>query len=262
MSWDFAEENGCLIEETCDAFILGDGNITQSRARTCARCTIGNPSITELTCDFHVLNRSLRPLVLGMPFLHSLRLLCGTYCDRQSCMDQALLYGGNDFLSLYHFGYNTCVQIDIKRRTHVRQLLATLDGASTANLLSLNLANQLRLSVDCRPKSRPWLGLGNGTFTRAMGSVVVSFWIHGLPKELGPFHSTFLVVKDLPFSCVLGNPAIKTLERLREPYPSFTWSLVPESRAIFCATEPNNSESIQLISLRISTKRRRADGCT
>jgi hypothetical protein len=127
------------------------------------------------------------------------------------------------------FRLQCSIQVGIRCRRRLDNVLATLDGAATANLLSLEYASQVGLTIERRPKSPLRLRLRDGSAICAVGVVKARFEILGAITHLGQFGALFLVVENLPFSCVFGNLAIKAFELLHDYYPTIDWTYFPIS---------------------------------
>src|SRR2546423_6747744 len=236
MSLEFARIARCQVQETYAEFILGDGSLFHSSAYTQITCILGpgGPCSLESACTFHLRNSPIQPLVLGMPFLRGIAAFRAPYFNQKYCKHARSPNGGPQI------GHNVCLKINLQGHQRTKELPATFDAAAAANLLPLEVVKYLGFRISTDSKSRVSLRLGNGSVTKVVGTVRTFFSICGLNCIPGIFRTTFVVVTHLPFHCVLGNSAIKFLEKLAELQLSFEWVCPSERRALFCPVVPEH----------------------
>ncbi|KIV87751.1 hypothetical protein PV11_03274 [Exophiala sideris] len=223
MSLEIAEDLCCNIEGKPGRFLLGDGTFAQSRARTQAICTVLHTDSTS-TCTFHLLDQLTMPLVLGKPFLRTLSRLRANHSTGLSCK--------HTLDATQDIGHSVGLKIRLRGKLGTRAVPAIFDMGSNSNLLPLSLIKQLGTCVN--RDSGIKICLGDGSVTKIVGTAKVSFDICGSKPALPRFCTTFLVIANLPFTCVLGNPAMRLLTSLTESQLRPAWKCVTDHRELFC----------------------------
>lgn len=127
---------------------------------------------------------------------------------------------------------------DVRLRTWIltkagfKDVLATLDQASTAHFMSLSLVRELNLRVgDCCEDIS--VTTGDGLQATVLGACWPTMNLQLRTGGIRKLRIVAYVIKCLPFDLVLGKPIHRVLRRWDTGH-ALEWRLVPELRLLLC----------------------------
>lgn len=199
----FARESGVHIDRTSrQVFRMGNGKEVRSIGKAYMKCRLlGDANEEEENRVFHVLERCIAPIILGMGFLEK----CKLYTSKLHMLIESPFKFGN-MLSLKYLGSTVA---NIPFTADGRQLHAVADTGSEADFMSVECALQHGFDIDSSMDARSMIQLADGSVVNTIGKVHVS------NMQIGPskgFDTDFHVLPGLPCDVILGEELLEQLD--------------------------------------------------
>lgn len=237
VAYEFACSLGLEIAGKSHIVTLGDGRDVKTRGTVEVQCTAMLQDRKRFICQYEVLEHALHRIILGKPFI---RMMERVQPQEKPPLCPDLYIQG----TISHAGeFLTVESYDVRLRTRVltkagfRDVLATLDQASTAHFMSLSLVKELNLRVsDCCENIS--VTTGDGLHATVLGTCWPTMNLQLRTGGIIKLRIVAYVIKCLPFDLVLGKPIHHDL-RLWDTGHALEWCLVPELRLLLCPERLN-----------------------
>lgn len=234
---DFAIENNVEIEYESDVVTVGDSRTTRLVGRGRLLCIALLETKKVVECEFKILRSATRSIILGRPFLRSISCHCRASSEANDSLLSVSRELGNGYCLTSHVDLR--LRVRFRRNLSEKEVLAVIDWGASANLLSLDIATLLGLSISRHLKQQATILLGDGRRIRSVGVVCLTVLFVRRDGGSKRVSLKFNVVHDLAFGMVFGTSTLQNLKQWSDGDIILEWVPIFEPRILLCTYEVN-----------------------